>query len=115
MALVLCTGVDSVLMHTRALILENAGHTVIGVMDERNLKEVCATNNFDVAVVGQTMAAQAKQRVLRLIRENCPSAKILELHREYEDQALKEADAALAVPFDVPGQRAEVVTSLAGE
>jgi hypothetical protein len=115
MALVLCTGVDPVLMHTRQLILERAGHTVMGATDEPNLKEVCASYKFDVAVIGQNISAQMKHRILRLIRENCPSAKILELHGEYEGQTLNEADAALAVPFDLPGRLAEVVTSLAQE
>ena len=37
MSLVLCTGVDPVLMETRKLILERAGHTVITAMGEREL------------------------------------------------------------------------------
>jgi hypothetical protein len=115
MALVLCTGVDPVLMHTRQLILEKAGHTVIGALDERSLEKACATHKFDVAVIGQTVSAQAKQRILQVIREKCPTAKILELHREYEGRVLKEADAGLPVPIDVPQKLAEVVASLAGE
>jgi DNA-binding NarL/FixJ family response regulator len=115
MAFVLCTGIDPVLMHTRQLILEKAGHTVIGVLDEHKLRQACAAHNFDVAVIGQTVSRQTKERVLRLIRENCPSAKILELHMEYEGRVLQEADAALPVPIDVPQQLAEVVATLAGE
>jgi hypothetical protein len=115
MALVLCTGVNPILMHTRQLILERAGHTVIGVVDEHSLEKVCATHSFDVAVIGQTITPQIKHYMLQIIRKNCPSAKILELHREYEDRVLKDADAALAVPIDVPQTLADVVTSLAGD
>jgi hypothetical protein len=118
MALVLYTGVDPVLMRTRQLILERAGHTVIGVVDEHGassaLEKACATHSFDVAVIGQTITPQIKHRLLQIIRKNCPSAKILELHREYEGQVLKDADAALAVPIDVPQTLADVVSSLAG-
>jgi len=45
MALVLCTGVDPVLMKTRQLILEKAGHTVVPTFDEREIKAICAAGN----------------------------------------------------------------------
>jgi len=40
-ALVLCTGVDKVLLETRKLILEHAGHTVVSVSDEVSLLSAC--------------------------------------------------------------------------
>ena len=40
MARVLCTGVDPVLMKTRQLILESAGHTVVAASDEREIKSL---------------------------------------------------------------------------
>ena len=60
MALVLCTGVDPVLMRTRQLILENAGHTVVPASDERETKTVCNQHEFDVAVIGQSISPKGK-------------------------------------------------------
>jgi hypothetical protein len=80
MALVLCTGVNPVLMKTRQLILEDAGHTVIPASDEREVKAVCSQHKFNVAVIGQNIPAKVKTRVLELVREHCPSAKVLELY-----------------------------------
>jgi hypothetical protein len=51
MARVLCTGVDPLLMKTRQLILESAGHTVVPASDEREIKAVCSKQKFEVAVI----------------------------------------------------------------
>lgn len=114
MALVLCTGVDPVLMKTRQMILEQAGHTVFTGSDERDLKKACEKRKFNVVVVGQNTSPAVKQRIFRLIRESCPSAKVLELYRQFSEKAIQDADACLAMPTEVPQELAEVVTSLAG-
>ena len=68
MALVLCTGVDPSVVRTRHLILERAGHKVVSAMDEASLSVACQQNQFDVAVVGQTVSTKTKHRIARLIR-----------------------------------------------
>lgn len=73
MALVLCTGVDPSVVHTRHLILERAGHVVISALDEPSLIAACEHNKFEVAVVGQSVSAKSKRRIARLVRENCPT------------------------------------------
>src|SRR5579859_5187223 len=100
MALVLCTGVDPVLMKTRQFILENAGHTVIPAADEREIKAVGGNQKFDVAVIGQNISPKAKARVLGLVREHCPAARILELTRPYASKSLEGADAWLEMPSE---------------
>ena len=110
MALVLCTGVDPVLMKTRQLILENAGHTVVPASDEH--EAVCGRQKFDVAVIGQNIPARVKTRVLDLVREHCPEAKILELTLPYASKALQDADAWLEMPSE-PEELAKAVNSLA--
>src|SRR5438270_11643237 len=100
MALVLCTGVVPSVMKTRQLILENAGHTVIPVSDEREVKASCARHKFDVAVIGQNISANTKVRVLDIIRVHCPVARILELIPTYASKALEEADAWLHIASD---------------
>jgi hypothetical protein len=100
MALVLCTGVDPVLMKTRQLILENAGHTVIPASDEREIKTVCSQHKFAVAIIGQNISAKVKGRVLELVHEYCPAAKALELYPPFASKALKDADAWLQMPAE---------------
>ncbi len=115
MALVLCTGVDPVLMRTRQLILEGAGHTVVPAFDEREIKAVCNQHKFDVAVIGQTISPKVKAHVLDLVREHCPTARILELYPPYVGKSLTEADAWLQMPTDRPEELVEAVNSLAAE
>jgi len=115
MALVLCTGVNPVLMRTRQLILENAGHTVVPAFDEREIKAFCNQHKFDVAVIGQTISPKLKVHVLDLIREHCPTAKALELYPPYVGKALTDADAWLEMPTDDPEELVAAVNSLAAE
>jgi CheY-like chemotaxis protein len=112
MALVLCTGVDPVLMKTRQLILENAGHTVVAASDEHEIKAICGRQKFDVAVIGQNTSSKTKARVLDLVREHCPKARILELTRPYAGKALEGADAWLEMPSE-PDELSKAVNSLA--
>jgi CheY-like chemotaxis protein len=113
MAQVLCTGVDPVVMKTRQLILENAGHTVVPASDEDAVKAVCAQNKFDVAVIGQNISAKMKTRVLEIVRENCPAAKVLEVYPSYAPKALENADAWLEMPSTSPEDLVDLVNSLA--
>ena len=115
MALVLCTGVDLVLLETRRMILQQAGHTVITVRDERALTDACQAFAFDVAVIGQTVSARMKKVVASLVREHCPSAKILELYPPYQGRSLDDADSWMEVPADVPRDLARRVTQLAAK
>jgi CheY-like chemotaxis protein len=112
MALVLCTGVDPVLMMTRKLVLESVGHTVVPASDEREIKAACSKQEFDVAIIGQTISRKVKTRVLELVREHCPDARILELTLPYASKALEDADAWLEMPSD-PEELADAVNSLA--
>lgn len=113
MALVLCTGGDPAVMKTRQLIIENAGHKVVLASDDRSVGKACSSNNFDVAVIGQNTTPAVKERMFRLLREHCPEAKILELHRPFNQKSLPDADAWLVMPTDSPEELAEAVTALA--
>lgn len=113
MALVLCTGMNPGLMETRKIILQRAGHHVIMADDERELTAACEANDFDVAVIGQTISPKVKRAVASLIRRSCPSAKILELYPPYQGKAVQDADSWLEVPADVPDELAERVNDLA--
>ena len=112
-ALVLCTGVDPVLMETRKLILQQAGHTVITATGERNLVFACEHYDCDVAVIGQLMSPQIKKGFASIIRKQRPSVKILELCPLHEGRVLDDADSWLDVPADVPRELAQRVAELA--
>jgi len=113
LALVLCTGIDKALLETRRLILEHAGHAVVSVTDEPSLIRACQNRSFDVAVIGQTVSHNMKLRLVSLIREHCPTVKILELYPQFSKRVLPDADAALAVPIDIPKELADCVNKLA--
>ena len=113
MALVLCTGVDPVLMATSKLILERAGHTVIPASNEHELEAACSKQALNVAVIGQNISAKVKGRVLDLVRKYCPSTRILELYPPYGSKALETADAWLEMPTEAPEALADAVDSLA--
>jgi CheY-like chemotaxis protein len=112
MALVLCTGIDPVLRRTRQLMLENAGHTVVSVSNEHEIKTVCSNQKFDVAVIAQNMSPKMKVGVAEIVREHCPSARILELCPPFATKALKDSDAWLEMPGD-PEELVNAVNSLA--
>ena len=113
MALVLCTGSDEPLMKTRQLILERAGHTVVTAMDQRLLEGACQNDQFDVAVIGQDTVPQEKLRIASVIRQHCPTAKILELHAVSPGKVIKDADSWLEVLTSGPNELAERVATLA--
>jgi CheY-like chemotaxis protein len=113
MALVLCTGVDKTLMHSRRLILEAAGHTVVTATDEKTIIAVCEKHSFDVAVIGQAISPKVKIHLALVVRQHCPTVKMLELYPMYSAKVLKDAEAWLEVPVDVPKELADRVNELA--
>ena len=112
-ALVLCTGVDPILLETRKLILEQAGHTVISARSQQERTAACNKHRFDVAVIGQTVSSNMKKMIAALVRKQCPSAKILQLHGLYEGKSVTDADSWLETPADVPHDLSRRVTELA--
>ena len=111
--MVLCVGTDDVLMHTRKMILERAGHRVFSVKGPQELISACENNSVQVAVLGQNMDRSQKLLAFSLIRSHCPGAKVLSLYRVDTGRALPDADDWLQVPADVPSDLAERVTKLA--
>jgi hypothetical protein len=114
-AVVLCTGVDPALTKTRKLILETVGHTVFTTTDEREIASLCSQYRFDVAVLGQARSAQVKRQIASVVRQHCPSAKILELYLIHQGKAIPDADSWMENPPETPLQLVEHVAQLAGE
>ena len=89
------------------------GHTVIPSINDQEIVTACEEHCFDVAVIGQAVSRKVKRRVALLIRQRCPSAKILELYFVYEGRAVDEADSWMEAPLEVPEELAVRVTELA--
>jgi CheY-like chemotaxis protein len=56
MALILCTGSDPETLENRRRCLEKEAHTVVTATNERELREACAHNKVDIAVLGHNMS-----------------------------------------------------------
>jgi DNA-binding response OmpR family regulator len=113
MALVLCTGSDPVVMKTRQLLLEHAGHMVTVASNDSQVEKACKSHQFDVAIIDQNVSPAVKQRFFLLLRKHCATTRILELLRPFNDRALEKADASLVMPSEAPEQLVELVTALA--
>jgi len=112
-ATVLCTGVNPSLIMTRVMILERAGHKVVPALSEQQVRDVCEGHTFDVAVIGQAITAPEKVRIFHVVRESCPSARVLELFYPPMGKILRDANDWLEVPTDIPANLAERVAELA--
>ena len=113
MAQVLSIGSNPSVMHTRQLLLEQEGHTVVGATNEKALAAACELITFDVAVLSQTFSPKVKQHIAFLIREHCPGIKVLELYSVPNGRALEDADSWIAVPADSPSELCLRVNQLA--
>ena len=113
MAVVLCTGTDDVLLASRRMLLERAGHTVVSALGTPTIGSACESGRFDVAVIGQGCTDVEKRDFLSLIRAHCPAARVLELYLAHSHPALPDADDHLEVPVEIPSEFVDRVNALA--
>jgi hypothetical protein len=114
MALVLCTGVHTTLVHTRKLILERADHTVIAALDHSSLEAACRQHNFDVVVICQSGSPALKREWMGVVRKHRPCAKVLEVYTRDTGTVLPEADSWLEAPTP-PDQLTDRLSVMIGE
>jgi len=112
-ALVLCTGIDTNLLATRRISLQAAGHSVVTVTNETALLAACKKHPFDVAVLGQVITGKMKRHICGIVREQCPTVKVLELYQPHIGRQVEGADDWLLTPTDVPRELADRVGQLA--
>ncbi len=113
MAVVLCISSDASLATTRRWILEHAGHRVVAASNVHDVERACMTEPIDVAVIGQGVPRSERQRIRDLVRNRCPTAKLLELYLPGDGKFLKDADDWMELPADPPAELAERVSQLA--
>jgi DNA-binding response OmpR family regulator len=112
MALVLCTGVDQILVATRKMVLEAGGHTVISITDENQIATLCKRHAFGVVVIGHASSEAQKLRVYETVRQHCPSTRVLEICYPHSRGILPGADDRLDVPVSVPAELLARVNAL---
>ena len=112
-AVVLGTGVDPLVLETRKLILERAGHIVIEATNSREAIAICSKQRVDIVLLCQTLLPEGKREMVRSVRQYCPASKILELYHSHQGKVLKDADEWLEVPPAVPQDLAKSVSELA--
>jgi hypothetical protein len=115
MAVVLCISADESLAMTRRMILQKAGHRVLTVFTVPEAEQACSAQPIDVAVIGQGVPHRERVRIRDLIRNLCPSAKLLELYVPSLGKTIPDADDWLEVPGVAPAELGERVSTLAGE
>ncbi len=86
------------LMHTRKLALESAGHQVVTAMSAPEIIAACHNRKIDVAVIGQSTDSKTKREWAALVRQHCPGAKILEVYTSNFGPSVPSADASLEAP-----------------
>ena len=111
-AVVLCTGVDPLLLETRKLILERAGHIVIEATNAREATAVCSKQHVDIVLLCQTLLPEGKREMVLAVRQYCPASKILELYQSHHGKVLHDADEWMEVPPAVPQDLAKCVANL---
>lgn len=114
MALVLCTGVHTTLVHTRKLMLEKADHEVVAALDHSSLNAACRQHRFDVAVICQSGSPELKREWASLIRKHGPSIKLLEIYSRDSGKAVRDADEWLEAPA-TPAKLLGSLATLTGE
>lgn len=100
MALVLCVGLNSGLLLTRKLILEDAGHVVATASSADEVSAACRDVRFDVAVVTQNGVPESSHAWMAIIRKHCPGISVLEVCSPEIDTPFPDSDALLEAPAD---------------
>src|SRR3954470_4949745 len=111
MAVVLCVGDDDVLLTTRRMILERAGHKVLQARTMPEIIAACTSAAVDVTVIGQGLPPQQRAKVGDVVRKECPQGKVLELYIPSQGKAVRNADDWLEVPSDTPRELAQRVAA----
>src|SRR5436305_7026192 len=92
---ILSISYDPSLLWTRQLMLQQLGYDIVSVEGFVAAIEACdASNfNFDLAILGHTIPARDKERIISHFRQHCDSP-VLALLRPYEG-ALQNADRSI--------------------
>jgi len=84
MARILSVSYDDTLLRTRELLLEGRGHRVVSCLGFTKALDQSAKQGFDMLVVGHSIPAGDKARIIDRFREYNPMAEVVALMRTGE-------------------------------
>lgn len=91
MARILSVSYDAVLMRTRQMMFERAGHTVVSSSSLSESLAHCAAGGFDILILGHSLPVFDKQELAAAFKHNC-RAPIISLSRTIADRPTEGAD-----------------------
>jgi|SRR5579871_4432543 len=83
MACILSVSYDQALLHTRRLILEAAGYSVVSAFGFTESLDQCKHGGFDLFILGHSIPNSDKEALIKEFRASCP-APIVSLQRVTE-------------------------------
>ena len=78
---ILSVSYDEHLLVTRRLMLEREGHQVTSALGFAQATTRCKEGAFDLLIMGHTIPATDKQKLIEIFRSSCP-APVLSLRRQ---------------------------------
>jgi CheY-like chemotaxis protein len=104
-------GTDRALGELRAMVLRNAGHSVIFPASRREAEMVIQAAAFDVLIVSYTVSDDTAHELTELARQRCPKCAIIAINRSgWEDKKLEHD---LAIAAEDPQALVDAVNSFA--
>lgn len=100
---------DPLVRHTKQLVLEHIGFTVIGVGTTREVEYACSRTPFNLAILGRTVREPVKLEAAAIIRSKAPKTPILEICNQ--SPSISSPDYVLYSPE--PDELAEKVRAIA--
>src|SRR4051812_49731497 len=91
MAVVLCVGTEDVLLTTRRMILERAGHKVLQAKTMAEIHAVLAKDKVDVAVIGQGLTPVERVQMSDVVRRGFPAGQLLGVFIPFQGKTGKKA------------------------
>src|SRR6185312_7099370 len=70
---ILSVSYDEVLLHTRRLILEAAGYSVVSAVGFKQSLDQCKHGGFDLFILGHSIPNSDKEALIKEFRASCPA------------------------------------------
>jgi CheY-like chemotaxis protein len=120
---ILAYGEDSLVISTRAMILERAGYEVVHTVRSADLMPLLGGIYFDLLLMGDSLRTRENVRIVQHVRERFPALPIAMVQDEKEERdpwstafvTSNPEQMLKAIAFLLAGTRKTVVPSRAGQ
>ena len=103
--LVLVVSAEATIRQTKTLLVERGGYKVVAAESRHRASEIVQQFDFDAVILDHTLDKRDRVRLVRLVREMAPAARILMLHKSG-------ADCGADLCFDSREGPEKIITSL---